>query len=218
MSEQEQDRSKPATGLTRVVLAAVERAERHRASAGPPGVTLAEVLAHLATPRRSPAARAIRAALAVLEREGALTPGGRGAVPVWGLSPRGRRRLAAAGAGVRLPESPQHRAWRETRELARSELPALRAGLQAALTDASAALAGPSQGAADVWLELAERLRAHARALGCAMHCLEDWPEPDDARADVDHLGSAQEEDLDAGARARLRALRSGRRNPRTWL
>jgi hypothetical protein len=51
------------------------------------------------------------------------------------------------------------------------------------------------------------------RQLGLATHCLYEWPEPDDARADVDDYRDPGDAQLDADARGRLRSLRRYRRS-----
>jgi hypothetical protein len=215
----------PARITPVLVLSAVERAERQRPSpppTGPPGVTLGEILDHLAAPRRSATAREVRATLAALADEAAVEHARRRGVGVFTLAARGRRRLTQArrgrGASPVLPESPQHRAWREARELSARALPVMRARLQATLAATATALDNDQSERSDTWLALAERLRGEARAIGCALHCLRDWPEPVEAGPDVEDLREPGDELLGAAARAAMRGLRSGRRNPRTWL
>jgi DNA-binding PadR family transcriptional regulator len=208
-----------------IVLAAVDRAVRQRPFppfGGPPGATLGEILAHLDVGRRSGTARAVRQTLAALADEGQVEHGRRRGVAVFALTTRGRRRLErarrAAGGSLPLPESPQHRAWREARELAASELPVLTDRLREAVADTRARLGSDAEGRSDDWLELAERLRASARGVGSALYCLQEWPEPDEAGPDVDDLREPGDETMEPEARTRLRQLRTGRRNPRTWL
>jgi hypothetical protein len=40
----------------------------------------------------------------------------------------------------------------------------------------------------DTWFGLAGRLKTECYQLGSATYCLREWPEPDDARADVDEV------------------------------
>jgi hypothetical protein len=203
----------------RLVLAAVERA----AGDGPdvePAVALRSILEHLALAPRSAAARSVRLRLAELERDGSLSAARRHSVAVWALTDTGRRRLRRdTGALDGLPESPQHRAWRSARLAAAQELDRFAADLGGILEQAGALLAeGPATAGSDAWLLLGEELRHACRRLGSAVHCLREWPEPAEERADVD---PREELPLSAGldslALARLPALRGGRRNTGLW-
>jgi len=90
------------------VLAAIDRAERHR---GRQGVPVWLIFEHLGIPRRS---RRVRARLQELVQDGAIEQRRAHGVDIWALSPSGRRRLQGAGR-VDLPESPQHCQWRNAR-------------------------------------------------------------------------------------------------------
>jgi hypothetical protein len=202
-----------------LLLAAVERARRHRQWPGTEA-TLGEVLAHLGAEPRSAQARDIRAGLAALRERGELREGRRHGVASWSLTARGRQRLRdakAAGTVPELPEAPQHREWRETRALAERALPRLHARLARSLERTGRMLERPPRAGSDAWLEAAEELRACARSVGCAVHCLREWPEPGDARSDADRLDGHADRELDPERLARLRELRAGRRNPRLW-
>lgn len=135
-------------------------------------------------------------------------------VDVWALAPGGRGRLQGAG-GMDLPESPQHREWRNARALAAQEIERFRVSLHDALTEASALLDGMSD--SDAWFELAEGLRHAARRLGSATYCLYEWGEPSDDRADIDDHVSPADSALDPSERRSREARRAGRRNPRLW-
>jgi hypothetical protein len=200
------------------VLAALERAQRQRPS-GPGPVTLATLLAHLGIVRRSSGSRTVRARLETMIEEGAVERSLRHGVEVFALPPeaarRGRRRRERAAAS--LPESPQHRAWREARAIAGHELPRLATTLHAALRDALDALDSRVPLHSDAWLLTAERLREECRRLGSAIHCLHEWEEPDERSADVDERSEPWDGGLDPELRARLRWLRAGRRNVTLW-
>jgi hypothetical protein len=102
-----------------VVLAAVDRAERHNPIN--PGTPVWEILEHLDIPRRTRRARQAKARLAELVEEGLLDYFRRRSIPVWNLTPEGRKQLTQADARGRvpvLPESPQHKNWRQARALA----------------------------------------------------------------------------------------------------
>lgn len=168
-----------------LALAALSRAVAHR-----PGcrgaVPMGELLAHLDLAPRSAPAAVLRARLAALERAGVLARGRRGGATVWSLTSRGRGPAADAAARARLPESPQHRAWRRARTTARLEIGRLRGRLQGSLREAEELLAAPVPAPSERWFELAERLRAEAWTVGSASHCLYEWREPGEDRADVD--------------------------------
>jgi hypothetical protein len=208
-------RQRPSAAL---VLAAVDRAQRHRGAAGA-AVSVRCVLDHLSLRPRSAGARSVRGALGVLVESGALARARAHGVEVFALTPAGLRRLQrerSAGTVGELPESPQHRAWRNARTSAALEIARFRCSLAQALADGARLLeADPPH--SDEWLALGERLLAAARRVGSAYHCLHEWPEPDDARAEVDEGSEPGDDLLEPAERARVRALRAGRRNIRLW-
>lgn len=202
-----------------LVLAAIDRAERHRVGERP-GAPRWAIVEHLGIPRRSSVARGVAAQLCALEADGTLARSRRHGVTVWTLTGRGRRRLRAAlraGTLPALPESPQHRAWRNARTAAAQELERFQRDVRDGLDEMTRLLEADPPASSDAWLEAAERLRRRAWRLASASHCLREWREPDDARADVDDRLAPGEEKLDPREQARLRARRRGRRNTRLW-
>lgn len=207
-----------------LVLAAIDRAERHN-PAQPAGVPVWRVYDHLSIAKRSGPARRVRARLDALERAGSLVRSRRHGVPIWALTSTGRRRLTRAqGAGdvPALPESPQHRQWRDARTLAARGIERFQLGARddvEAATDLLDALVFDVRPAplSDVWFELGERLARSFRRLGSAAYCLHEWAEPDDARADIDDGTEPSDAALDEDARTRAIARRAGRRNIRLW-
>lgn len=201
-----------------LVLAAIDRAERHD-PAQRRGVPVWSVYEHLAVARRSGQARRIKAQIDALEGAGCVERLRRHGVATWAPTNTGRRRLTrarAAGEVPALPESPQHRRWREARTLAEQEIGGFREQLE---TDAQALAeflrpAGPEL--SDVWFAMAERLSSSLWLLGSASYCLYEWAEPDDARPDIDEGASGPHEGLDDDERAR-RQRRTGRRNLQLW-
>ena len=205
------------------VLAAVERAALHRARPGA-GAPFHDLRAHLALPARSGGSAALRLRLAQLEREGLLPARAEHGRTLWSTTPRGRALLArslAAGRVPALPESPQHSRWRRARTLARIEAARLAADLADSLRSCELLLSrldGPAarRPSSDEWFALAERLHRACRRVGSAQHVLLEWPEPEEARADLDDLSdpgdAAPADRLDA-----VRARRAGRRNTRLW-
>ena len=132
------------------VLAAIDRAERHR---GRPGVPVWLIFEHLGIPRRS---RRVRAQLQALVEGGSIEQRRAHGVDVWALASNGRRRLRGAGR-VDLPESPQHRQWRNARTPAAQEIERFRASRWVTLPTEASALLDDTPGS-DVWFELAEGL------------------------------------------------------------
>jgi hypothetical protein len=216
-SEPEPSTAGPTTGQ---VLAAVQRAVRHAPRPGADASTAA-VLAHLALAPRSAAGRRARGALERLEAVGMLTRSPAHGRTGWRLAARGRTRLAAlrtGGAELLLPESPQHRAWREARAAAEREVSRFRSALSGAARELEtlAGERGPPP-ASDAILELAVRVQSAARRLASALHCLHEWREPDDASPDVDTFDEPFR-GIQQGVPSRsVQALRAGRRNVRLW-
>jgi hypothetical protein len=201
------------------VLAAVQRAALHRPGADT-RVPIYAILDHLEVSPRSAAARLVRSQLAALVEDGGLTGGRRHGVPVWNLTSVGADRLAYArdgGSLPALPEAPQHRLWQRARTAARLEIERFRSMLERDLADARTMLAQDPGPDSDAWLELGERLSRDCRLLGSAWHCLHEWPEPSDERADVDEGLDPGEQDLDGFELARRIARRRGRRNIGLW-
>jgi hypothetical protein len=217
---QRRSHAKPAERPSNaLVLAALERAIRHRtgdAHVAPIWV----ILDHLQLPRRSAEARHVRAVLGELTAAGRLEASHPHGVDAWGLTDAGRRQLGQArrgGSTPALPESPQHRDWRNARTGAGQEIERFARRLRECLDDASLLLDAPEPAPSDMWFELAEALRRACWRLGSASHCLYEWPEPQDEIADVDSRDDPGDATLEADERDRRRARRMGRRNVRLW-
>jgi hypothetical protein len=217
------ERHTPATPADRapdeLVLAAVERAGRHQAH-NTPAVPVWAILEHLTVAPRSALARHIRARLGAMQAAGWLERSRRHGVPTWALTATGRRRLRRTQRTREfppLPESPQHRAWRHARTLAAHEIARFREALRERVEHAALALDADPPLHSDAWLELAEELQRGCRRLASASHCLYEWPEPDDARADIDEHAEPVDAQLDATERTLRRTRRAGRRNVRLW-
>jgi hypothetical protein len=202
-----------------LVLAALERTARHRAR-DTPAVPAWAILEHLGVRRRSAAARHVRSRLDELQAAGSLARSRRHGVPAWELTSAGRLRLRRARRDeedLRLPESPQHQAWRNARATAAQEIERLRLGLGARLDHADALLHAHEPPPSDAWFELAEELKRACWRVASASYCLNEWVEPDDAHADLDEHLDPHDEQLAPQERARRRARRAGRRNIRLW-
>jgi hypothetical protein len=201
------------------VLAAVERAGRHQPNHGS-AVPAWAILEHLELRPRSAPARHVRTRLRALQAAGSLECTRRHSVPTWELTHAGRRllrRAASAGELPALPESPQHRAWRNARTAAAQELERFRRLLRERMQQATALLDVDPPPHSDAWFELAEELQRGCRRVASASHCLYEWNEPDDASADLDaHVEPGDR--LSAPAQRKLRqARRGGRRNILLW-
>jgi hypothetical protein len=202
-----------------LVLAAVERAARHRArdSADVPGWA---VLEHLDIPVRSGLARGVRPQLGALQEVGSLRRSRRHGMTMWELTAAGRRRLREARVAREvppLPESPQHRAWRSARTAAAQEVERFGRRLADALAEAGCLLDADTPPHSDQWFALGQRLGRAAWRVASANHCLREWPEPQDDQADVEEYREPGDERLDPAEQQRLRGLRRGRRNIRLW-
>lgn len=135
---------------------------------------------------------------------------------MWSLTDAGRAHLEAArqtGPIGELPEAPPHRVWRHVRANAAEALEPLRASARASAEEGLRLLDAGQRVHSDAWLLLAERLGKVYRQLGLATHCLYEWPEPDDARADIDDYKDPGDEHFDADERGHLRYLRRYRRS-----
>jgi hypothetical protein len=202
-----------------LVLAAIDRAERHNPSR-PPGVPVWQVYDHLSIPKRSELAQHVRAQLDALEAAGSIARSRRQGVQTWALTSSGRRLLTQArraGKVPELPESPQHRAWRDARTVAEQEIERFLVSVREGLDYAVRLLDADPAAASDAWFELGERLHRDCRRVGSATHCLHEWSEPDDDGADVDDRHDAADERFDPDERAKRRARRTGRRSVAHW-
>lgn len=166
-----------------LILAAIERAERHMPRKER-GTLYGTVVDHLGLPRHSGTGRRLRPRFKELEAEGLVESFRRNSCVVWTLTPKGQERLKDAGP-VTLPESPQHRRWRESRLKAVERMAAFRKELRDALREAGALL-GDREAPSDAWFELGERLQRACSLIGSATHCSREWTEPSDEEPDVD--------------------------------
>jgi hypothetical protein len=118
-----------------VVLAAIDRAERHRGGRDE-GARMSTLAEHLGFVHGPWTARGLRPQLDALIEAGALERVRRQGMVLLVLTGKGRRRAARARRTVALPESPQHRAWRQTRKKAVERIDGLREDARRAVQDA----------------------------------------------------------------------------------
>jgi hypothetical protein len=169
-----------------IILAAVERAARHLRTDEIDTVVVTEHLG-LEPDRRT--VRAIHQRLDRLRNEGDLTRVARDGGESWILTSEGRNGLDKgyeAGEVGELPESPQHRAWREARVQAALRIEGFEEELGTLLEEASDLLEGVPRPRSSEWFAFSERLSPAAWRLGSAVHCFQEWIEPDDDVPDVD--------------------------------
>jgi hypothetical protein len=169
-----------------IILAAVERAARHL---GTDEIDTLAVTEHLGLEPDRGTVRAIHQRLDRLRNEGDLTRVARGGGESWILTSEGRNQLDKsyeAGEVGELPESPQHRAWREARVQAALRIEGFEAELATLLDDANDLLDETPRPRSSKWFEFSERLSPAAWRLGSAIHCFQEWIEPDDDIQDVD--------------------------------
>ncbi len=172
---------RPVPDLT--MLAAVERAGRH--TRHPDKRTIARLLGFRFS---GAASRSIEKQLERLEAAGVVArkPGRRGRED-WLLTDPGRDRLQGRRGDIEpLPESPEHRQWRQCRALAADQLDDAAAKALEALGGAETTIRRRATGdhtATDVAF-IQRLLEWRLRRLGVVLYCLRDWPEPDDDVAD----------------------------------
>jgi hypothetical protein len=187
-----------------LLLAAIDRAQRHSSHGPNAGVHWGEVLNHLGFAHNGATTRKLRPQTDALIARGLIETLKRHSRPVIKLTSSGRRRLAKARraerAALELPEAPQHRFWRDRRATAGACLDSVRDQLGSTLDEATRLFADGG-GDSDAWFALGVKVRGHADLFAAATYQLNEWPEPDDTRADLD-------EDMRAGD------PRIGRRNP----
>jgi hypothetical protein len=200
------------------LLAVIDRAVRH-SRARRSHVIGGAIASGLAVNPRSGEWRRVRGQLRILEAAGSVEQTRQLGMAMWGVTAAGRRRLRRAlraGTVPELPESPQHRAWREARAAAAQEIDPFRQSLRAVVQDATRLLRADSPAHSDEWFALAEHFRRSAWQVGSASHCLYEWTEPDDERADMDDRHEPDDDGLPEDERARRRYRRVSRRN--TWM
>jgi DNA-binding PadR family transcriptional regulator len=194
----EAKRTHEAMPSKELVLAAIERAEiqrikhdalaPHRARLAQPGVLLATVKEHLGLAPGGWTTIQLRPTWQALEDAGLIEQSRRRGSNVWALTAAGQQRLDStrnAGRLGSLPESPQHRQWREAREIAGERIGEFRERLRQVLNEAIGMLDAKEQPNSDAWHTLNERLRLACERLEAASYCLGEWPGPDKAVPDI---------------------------------
>jgi len=144
-----------------LVLAAIDRAERHQALSHRPGIPLSTIKQHAGIEHTGWSTQQLRPQLERLEAAKLILRTKRHASALWTLTDAGERQLAAArdaGTLDALPESPQHRRWREAQQAARLEIDQLRTDVGLLLGEATDVLDETPQALSEVWLDLLARI------------------------------------------------------------
>jgi hypothetical protein len=200
-----------------LILAALDRAECHRGYQGAPRWA---VLEHLSITPQSKKGREVKTRLLKLLQAHLIKPGRQNGIEQWILTPKGRKRLAQTPeVATSLPESPQHRIWRDARDAAEQEIEGFYLRLRDCV-DVTAdflSMPMPPGASSDAWFEIGERLHMACRRLGSATYCLHEWVEPPEDQADHDDRTDPSDDRYPADERKRRQARRNGRRNTRSW-
>jgi transcriptional regulator with XRE-family HTH domain len=179
-----------------LILAALGRAELHKGD-DKPGVLYLTLVEHLGLRKGAVTSRRLRPRLRELVAAGDVEEFRRRGYGLLTLTRKGKRRLKDAEP-VSLPESPQHRRWREARSAATERIGGFRGDVRSALDEAAVLLAD-EDATSDAWWALAAALGRACERVGSATHCLREWAEPGDDAADAEEPRIA------------------GRRNYRLW-
>jgi DNA-binding PadR family transcriptional regulator len=170
-----------------LLLAAIARAYRHRRRRENPGVRLASVKEHLGLASGSASTRCLRPTWDSLHAAGLIELSEPRDQPLWRLTSAGVERLqdVRQSGELALPESPQHRDWREARSAASEQTAGFRDELRAALADTADLILIEPPTDSDSWRETGERLQTACSRVSWAVYCLSEWAEPDDREADL---------------------------------
>jgi DNA-binding PadR family transcriptional regulator len=174
----------PALPSNNLILAAIERAICHRGRNEPE--SLSEIKAHLGLPHNGWTTLQLRPKLAELEATGLIESSRRDRSDLWKLTAKGYKRLDAIRAEITLPEAPQHRRWREARTAASERIAGFRGDLRGTLDQSISLLEADQEADSATWYELSDRLHQAGRKFASAIHCLREWPEPNDSQPDTD--------------------------------
>jgi len=182
-----------------LVLAAIERAERHRSQPSDPtlrgrrprrrGVPRSVIKEHLGLSRGSGSTVRLRPTWNELQDTGLIEEAKELGMEVWRLTDAGQKyldRARQAGDIGSLPESPQHREWREAQAIAREHASEFADRLRGVLAEATGLLGRDEPADSDTWQALSRRLEHACKQMASASYCLHEWQEPDDAEADIE--------------------------------
>jgi DNA-binding PadR family transcriptional regulator len=187
--------SAPVLAHELMLLAAIERAERQVVLPGErKGARRNEVVAHLGLDWHSGNARRLKGQLEALEAEGCVEIQRK--IPhrsIVALTRRGhdrlqlaRRQKAPEAMAEALPESPQHRRWREARAVAEESEDEIRSLATDAVHDAQTALLKPEADGAEELMAIGDRLHRVFWRFASVVYVRQEWAEPDERSRDKD--------------------------------
>jgi DNA-binding PadR family transcriptional regulator len=187
--------SAPVLAHELTLLAAIERAERQVVLPGErKGARRKEVVAHLGLDWYPGNARRLKGQLEALKAEGCVEIEEK--MPyrsIVALTLRGHDRLQLArrqkvpeAMPEALPESPQHREWREAREAAEEREDEIRSLATDAVQEAHTALLKPAADTADELMVIGDRLHRVFWRFASAVYVRQEWAEPDERSRDKD--------------------------------
>jgi len=185
-----------------LVLAAIDRAYRHRSNSSNPGALLVDVKEHLGLPRSGSATLRLRPTWQTLQRLGLIEQSRHSNRVLWRVTAAGHKRLTAAQktSDLTLPEAPQHRRWRHAHAEAGKRVEEFRADLSLLLAQATHLVDAELPATSDEWYDMDAQLHTAVRRMGSATYCLGEWPEPDDAIADHAPDGQVERRNYQAWA------------------
>ncbi len=167
-----------------VILAAIRRAELHSRHRDGPGTTYSQVVDHLGLRMGSATGHKLRPRFRAMEAAGLIAPAKRHSLIFYAATRKGQRVLKAAGE-VELPESPQHREWREAHTAAAERIQGFHDDLRVLLREGRTLLADDAPDSA-AWYAFGKRVARACSRLGSATYCLREWAEPSDDTRDHD--------------------------------
>ena len=100
-----------------------------------------------------------------------------------------------------MPESPQHRRWREARLTANQRIAGFRSDVRGVLDEALDLLETCPNASSATWFALTDQLHGTCWRLASATYYLREWQEPEDSAPNIDDAPYRQ----------------SGRRNTQGW-
>lgn len=187
--------SAPVLAHELMLLAAMERAECQVVLPGErKGARRQEVVEHLGFDWHSGTARRLKGQLEALRAEGCVEI--EEEIPhrsIVALTPRGHDRLQLArrqkvpeAMPEALPESPQHREWREARAAAEEREDEIRSLATDAVQEAQTALLKPEADSADELMAIGDRLHRVFWRFASVVYVRQEWAKPDERSRDED--------------------------------
>jgi hypothetical protein len=187
--------SAPVLAPELMLLAAIERAECQVVLPGErKGARRKEVVEHLGLEWHSGNARRLKGQLEALEADGcveierkiphrsniALTLRGHDRLQL------ARRQKVPEAMPEALPESPQHREWREARAVAEEGEDEIRSLATDVVQEAQTALLKPAADSADELMAIGDRLHRVFWRFASVVYVRQEWVEPDERSRDED--------------------------------